>query len=51
VDREKFNFYNYLALDIFSCKNFDENKAIEKIKKYFKNKVKIKFRKIERYIF
>jgi S-adenosylmethionine decarboxylase len=43
--------YNYLALDIFSCKNFDENKAIEKIKKYFKNKIKIKFKKIERYIF
>ncbi len=43
--------YNYLALDIFSCKNFDENKAIEKIKKYFKNEVKIKFKKIERYIF
>ena len=43
--------YNYLAIDIFSCKSFDETKIIKKIKNFFKNKGKIRFKKFERYVY
>ncbi len=36
--------YNYLAIDIFSCKKFNENKIIFLLKKIFGKNIKIKFK-------
>ncbi len=37
--------YNYLAIDIFSCKAISEKKILNCLKRNFNKEVKIKFRK------